>query len=339
MSFLPRRPGHLAACVVAALFASEAGLRLWDAARGRRTGSLYEFVVPFGTRFKMRPDTTVVVPERYGDVEYSFNHLGYRDRDHVAQADRRPLLLLGDSVSFGLGVARERTYAALLERATGEEVVNLAMWAYDTCDERAALEADGLRVRPRVAVIQFFMNDLAAAPALEQRPALRDRLVAARNRLLYSSNLWRRGNQILGWLEFTLLHDLRRRRFPETLNAAEPRGQMAFLAAHPEDDTIPAFTCLAGIAREVRASGADVLVLSSPAEPQLYDDRYDAIDARLARFCGRHGLAFVDALPALRAAPHREGLFLDGVHLSVAGHEQTSTLLLKELARLTGTPQ
>ena len=94
----------------------------WSAHRGRgggpalgsrpeSHGSLYDLVVPGETRFKLRPAATVVVPERYGNITYRFNRLGYRDVDHDPQARRRRLVWLGDSVSFGLGVEQDRTYS------------------------------------------------------------------------------------------------------------------------------------------------------------------------------------------------------------------------------------
>src|SRR5881397_337896 len=97
--------------LLAVAVAGEVGLRLWDALPGHvRTGSLYDSVVPVGRRFKMRPDTTLRVPERYGDILYRFNHEGYRDADHDPASPRRRIVWLGDSVSFGLGVAQDRTF-------------------------------------------------------------------------------------------------------------------------------------------------------------------------------------------------------------------------------------
>jgi hypothetical protein len=302
------------------------GLRLIDAAQGRRTGSLYQYVSQRGERFTMTPRTTVVVPERYGDIVYSFNGKGYRDDEPIA-GPTRPVVLLGDSVSFGLGVAQERIYPARLEAQGVGEVVNLSMWAYDSCSEAQAFAEDGPS-SPRYVVVQFFMNDLSVGSLrVRGAPTLRERLTIARNRLLYSSRIWLRAQQAAGGAGYLLLHDLRRRYLPLHLNADEPRHKRAYLTEHPDDTNVPGFTCLLAIASRARELGAPVLIVNTPAEVQLYDRQYDAISDRLEGFCRSNGLDFVDTLPDLRGAPRRERLFLDGVHLSAEGHTRVAALV------------
>jgi hypothetical protein len=58
----------LLACAVL----GEVAVRLWDGTRGG-TGSLYDYVVPAGSRFKMRSGASILVPERYGDIRYRIN--------------------------------------------------------------------------------------------------------------------------------------------------------------------------------------------------------------------------------------------------------------------------
>lgn len=308
------------------------GLRLIDAARGRRTGSLYQYVSQRGERFTMTPGITVVVPERYGDIAYAFNGKGYRDEEPAA-GPTRPVVLLGDSVSFGLGVAQERIYPARLEAQGIGEVVNLSMWAYDSCSEAQTLAEDG-PAAPRHVVVQFFMNDLSVGSQRGRgAPTLRERLTMARNRMLYSSRLWLRTQQIAGAAGYLLFHDLRRRLAPERLNADEPRGQRAYLFEHPDDAQVAAFSCLLDVASRARKLEAPVLVVNTPAEVQLYDRQYDSIGGRLAQFCRNNDLDFLDALPDLRGTPRPEGLFLDGVHLSAEGHARIAALVA---ARLRG---
>jgi lysophospholipase L1-like esterase len=322
----------------------EVGVRLLDHAEGG-TGTLYELIVNVGTRFKMRPASEVLVPERYGDVRYRFNHAGYRDDD--PRPGTRRIVLLGDSVSFGLGVAQDRIYPALLERRLRRdlgqpwEVENLAIFAYNTAHELETLETDGLALRPELVLVQFYMNDFItpadppnpAAPANRvPAPPWSDRLAALKNRLLYSSALYRRINQVVSGLDFLLVHDLRRR-YPATLNHMEPHGDLAFLQAHPDDETVGAFRALRRIRDVARAHGLRMLVLVSPDEVQLYSRRYDGIDGRIAAFCAREGIALYDALPDLRATSDRAGLYLDGVHLSRTGHAQMADLVLHQLVR------
>lgn len=324
--------------LVALLVAGELGVRAVDALRGG-TGSLYDHIVlgPPGSRFRLLPGT-VTVPERYGDVVYRLNRGGYRDRDGEPRPGSRRIVLLGDSVSFGLGVEQNAIYPALLEKRLGSswDVVNLATFAYNTADERAALQEDGLKLRPELVILQFYMNDFTIPAAGGSRPAppgFLDRLAALRNLVLSRSALYRRLHQGGTALTFHLFHDLRRRRFPERLNADEPRQKSAYLAGTPDDGAVAAFREIREIHRLTRKSGARFLVVLSPDEVQLFDRRYDGINERFRAFCRREGIGLFDPLPALRADSDPVRLFNDGVHYSPEGHALLARLLHGELVR------
>lgn len=329
---------------VAACLAGEVGLRAWDLASGQRTGSLYdELVFSTGTdgwrRHKMRSGAQLIVPERYGDVEYRFNRAGYRDADHDPASPRTRIVLLGDSVGFGLGVEQEEIYAHRLAEELSRrfpdayEVANLAIFGYNTRDEVAALEEEGLRLEPGLVVLQFYMNDLALPPA-DWQPGplpLAARLRGLRNQVLYSSNLYRRLHQLVTGANYALIHDLRRQRFPKTLSRLEPESKRRYLEVFAKDGEVPAFQAVREIAALAASHGAGFVLLVAPDEVQLYDSQYDVINQRLAAFAAAHDLPLVDLLPALRAAPDHHRIFLDGVHLSSYGHELAAAHLLGEL--------
>jgi len=327
--------------LLAALALGEIAVRVWEGFSGG-TGSLYDEVVPAGSRFKMRPGA-VTVPERYGDIHYSFNREGYRDGEPWPAARR--IVVLGDSVSFGLGVDQDEIWPAVLERRLNAgrgqdwDVINLAIFAYNTADELETLRTDGLKHRPELVILEFYMNDFsissaggAGAPP-PPPPSLLNRLAALKNRLVYKSALYRRLYQAGTGLTFVLFHDWRRNRHPDTLNDDEPRSKSAFLAATPDDGRIEAFRCLREIHRLAGEKGARLLVFLSPDEVQLYTARFDGINARLHAFCRREGIGLFDPLPALRSAAHRAQLFNDGVHYSRQGHALVARLLFDDLRR------
>jgi lysophospholipase L1-like esterase len=317
----------------------ESGVRVWEHFHGE-TGSLYDCVVPVANRFKLRPSTTITVPERYGDIVYHLNRRGYRDDEPDTGSGVRRIVLLGDSVAFGLGVDQDRIFAALLERRLRDEtgrpwdVDNLAIFAYQTANELAALEEDGLQLRPELVLVQFYMNDFSIfSPAGGAAPprSLIDRLTALKNRLVYRSAFYRRLHQAGAGLAYLALHDARRRWFTESLNDAEPRGEFAMLASTPDDGRIAAFRALSRIREVARSAGARTLVLLTPDEVQLYTSRYDGINRRIAAFCRRQGIDLYDPLPALRTSPDRRSFYLDGVHLTPQGHRRMADLLFAEL--------
>lgn len=315
------------------------------------TGSLYSLIVPRKTgRFVLRPNADLTVPERYGDIRYRLNREGYRDVDHAPEAKAaRRALLLGDSVTFGLGVPQDRIYAARLQaelarRGEGSaEVINLAVFAYDTLDELAAFEEDGAKFRPETVVLQFYLNDFSVRMKVQRNasvasptppaPTLGQRLIAVKNRVLFGSALYRRLNQGVAGLSYQLFHDLRRAQFPETLNHDEIQADAAYLADQPEDSAVPTFDAIAQIRRAAEDNGARFLVFLSPDEIQLFDRKFDGVTARLLGFCSARGIACFDPLPAFRARGDKIRLFLDGVHYSPHGHAVVAQLLAEELTR------
>jgi GDSL-like Lipase/Acylhydrolase family len=71
---------------------------------------------------------------------------------------RPRLLMLGDSVAFGFGVADDETFAADLEK-DGYEVVNLAVPGYGTDQELLRLERLGAAYRPDVVLLHFCVRN------------------------------------------------------------------------------------------------------------------------------------------------------------------------------------
>ncbi|HBQ10628.1 MAG: SGNH/GDSL hydrolase family protein [Sandaracinaceae bacterium] len=99
-------------------------------------------------------------------VDVRYNALGYRGPVE-GDAPRR-IVVLGDSITYGLYLPYEETFAAQLdERREDADVFSLAVLGWDTVNEVAALELDGLALHPDVVVLQVCLNDsTVAAPAL-----------------------------------------------------------------------------------------------------------------------------------------------------------------------------
>jgi len=97
----------------------------------------------------------------------SFNAGGYRGRELTLPkaGDRTRVVVLGDSIAFGLGVADEQTFTHLLDaRDNGIEAENLAVQGYGPDQELLVLLRRGLRDDPDVVVLAFCLaNDFADA--------------------------------------------------------------------------------------------------------------------------------------------------------------------------------
>jgi len=85
-----------------------------------------------------------------------------RDRDHVE------VVVLGDSQVYGQGVEEDQTLARHLERELGVSVANLGRTHAGPPHHLALFSNFALPLRPRVAIVVFFENDLD--DVLEYRP-------------------------------------------------------------------------------------------------------------------------------------------------------------------------
>ncbi|MBE2236044.1 MAG: SGNH/GDSL hydrolase family protein [Anaerolinea sp.] len=66
---------------------------------------------------------------------------------------------IGDSFTFGYGVDEAAAWPAALAELTGWRVANLGVSGYGPQSELAVLCSDGLALRPRLVLWQFFAND------------------------------------------------------------------------------------------------------------------------------------------------------------------------------------
>jgi lysophospholipase L1-like esterase len=102
-------------------------------------------------------------------TEVSISSQGLRDREYAPgrQASTARLLMLGDSVTFGVGVLAEETFSKQLEQLLNAasqdrrfEAINAGIPGYNTVQERARLQEIGAHVQPDLVVLTFVVNDL-----------------------------------------------------------------------------------------------------------------------------------------------------------------------------------
>lgn len=100
------------------------------------------------------------------------NEFGYRDEDFPREkpAGEFRTLLIGDSVTFGIDVAQDKTFAALLHRrfmashGPGKvRIINGGTQGYDASQYEFALKRYGFDVSPDLVLVMLFVNDLEIA--------------------------------------------------------------------------------------------------------------------------------------------------------------------------------
>lgn len=120
-----------------------------------------------GLRFEHRPN----VQARLMGVDVNINADGLRDREHSRQKGKKTvrIAVVGDSITFGWGVAQEQTYPRQLESALNQrrplgpdiafEVINFGVGNYGITDVAAMLEHKALAYRPDLILYGAFIND------------------------------------------------------------------------------------------------------------------------------------------------------------------------------------
>ena len=126
----------------------------------------------------------------FGTV-FEVNEYGFRGPapEALPRAAGR-VLVLGDSVAFGLAVEDRDTFRSQLDAqlaaSGGPEVLSLAVPGYDTLQELRILQTKGINLDPDVVVVLFCLNDIhVVSTQLDDI----ERLRSARQNRLYRSRL------------------------------------------------------------------------------------------------------------------------------------------------------
>ncbi len=236
-------------------------------------------------------------------VDVRINADGFRDDDYpVERTGARRAIVLGDSLTFGWGVAQDASFEYLLERRFNAqrpvELINLGTGNYNTTQEVALFEAKGLRYRPDAVFLFWFINDAEPVPAKSRHAWL------AHSRLV-----------TFFWSRIQALSALRDpgasfRDFYADLYRPQQPGWRAAQEA---------FIRLKEIcARE----GIELKVVMLPELHDLADYTFRAEHETVARFLTEQGIDHVDLAPrfADQREPMRLWVSLDDAHPNAEAH-------------------
>jgi len=286
--------------------------------------------------WKHRPSTE----DTYWGARVRINAHGMRgpERDLAKAAGVRRLLVLGDSVVFGLMLEDDSdTFTARLERELSApagrviECLNAAVSGWSTRQERLFLECDGARWLPDLVVLGFVLNDVSGLAG--------DALVP---QLVYS-----RPEGMPAWLAecgiYLALreHGFRRALAGDSSEAQAHRNRLTPYHVILQPDSAPVQEAwertlleLEGILAWCRARPVLLVLVAFPFAIQLREPVPAAPQRILDDFSRARGLPYLDLLPSLLSAQRARGLaetdlFLNGMHPSALGNE----LAAAELAR------
>jgi hypothetical protein len=281
---------------------------------------------------------------------------GHRVRRHrlAPHLPRTRVIVLGDSIAFGLDVGDEETFPSLMDaRHNGLEVLNLAVQGYGPDQQLLALVNEGLGHRPHVAILAFCIaNDFAEATlpvALYDGRTPKPRFRLEGDRLVLEDALLRRSpaEAIVQWLgdQSHVFNRLRIAR-PRSTSASPVHWRQRKQAAMADEVHVLHLTTalVARMNEACRQRGVSLLVAVFPSR-----GTYRAGSWLVDRFVGsleRRGIRSVDMAHRFRERDLRpEMIFLDDLgHLNPRGHAVASEILEREVMgiprRITrhGTP-
>lgn len=322
----------LMAIVVFAVFEIALRLLVDRALKAERGAPLIQSGIP-GLGYQLAPNAR-------GEIETDARGLRLRPAD--AAPVRYSILLVGDSVAYGMGVPYASTFVPLLENrldsGLGEPtaVWNAAVPGYNTVQEAIQLDQMAPLTKPNLVIVQFCMNDYQDAPTLTSDGWL-DAMQAQNTGSDFSILSLAYRSRVLVFAKEKLrdLEQVHPEWFPVWAHYIHYVQKKPGWARAKE--------ALLRVAETAARFHARLLVVIFPVEQQLRIGDRAAQDDLLA-FLGAHGIAALDLYDAFRAH-WREDLYVDywkrtGVvdklHLNPRGH----ALAAAEISRsIIGRPE
>lgn len=299
--------------------------------------------------WRLRPHAA----DDWGGEPVRINANGMRGpvRPYEKPAGTQRVLFLGDSVTFGFGVADDsRTVPACVERVlastlgTPVECINAAVDGYSTWQEHLVLKRTGLRYKPDVVVLNFVLNDVFERFVLRNFGGKREGFQLEHTLSAHAPE-WVQTSAIV-WFARQLRGRLAYGDDPRKGAAQSEMMDAYTVMFHPErEDVRYAWASTLGdldaFVRTCREQNTPVVLVLYPFATQLYRPEIDSPRAILGEFAAQRDVPFVDVRPAYFEAIERgevsiEDLYLDPCHpralgLEIAARAIARTLVEKRL--------
>jgi len=270
----------------------------------------------------------------YQDIPIEINAQGFRDADFAARpGDGRRIAVLGDSVVFGSGVARDDRFTECLDRSadngqagTGRRILNLGVNSYSFGHYLTLAQLDFLGAEPDALLIGITLNDFQPM----EEVGLARRMRRHESGLHTPEWLGRIGDRIERTYAVRFIHELDNRFSYAMLNADEreayhTKWMRTMVKGWQSDDNAQFF------AGQLDALTALLDQAGIPfgfiVFPELNDlkrpDEFGAPRKILRELLDQRGLQYCDPYEAFAGQDEIESLFLDrdSIHYSPKGHQ------------------
>jgi len=221
---------------------------------------------------------------RLMDADVTINSRGLRNREVASPkpAGTRRILMLGDSIVFGWGVAQDATLSPVLERHLTDggqgpvEVINTGVGNYNTAMETAYFFRDGISYEPDVVVLNYFINDAEPTPTYGAVPWI------ARHSYVYA---------VLGGAWDGLKRQI--------LGGEDWRTYYARLYDAGAPGWTAAQSAIARLALYCREHNIRLIITDIPELRELKDYPFVAVDEALRKIAADNGVELLNLRPAV----------------------------------------
>ena len=192
---------------------------------------LHRYSLVPGLVYEMKPAFSIIDSH---EVVVRTNAFGMRDDEYTLEKpeDVFRICLIGDSVSFGMYLPLEKTFAKLLEKRlnaqdTGKfEVLNFAVAGYNSSQEAVTLKEKVLNFKPDMVIVAFCPNDDSYTDGL-----------GAMSRAYSPISL---GNQLHSRAFCFFAHHFEKNVLAKTTDMKRPRELLSLLASEKEKNKFQA---------------------------------------------------------------------------------------------------
>ncbi len=303
-----RRFGHLAGSLVLLLISSlvsfglaEYGFRIikewkWRNEAADWTSEFFKPLLDSPLEYGLQPGAVRenLIPDTGVTWHYRINADGFRGEDFYPEKDRKRVLFLGDSYTFGWAVDQDEVLSESVQRVLAKppynlniQAYNLGVPGYNTFQEYHLLNQVVDRYEPDMVVLGYVMNDAEPQQSVPQRLSVRYKYVTS-------------------WM-FAYLK--------EQINSYIFDGKPVLNTGVVDvlEDYLPAMQKNGPAWVEAREAFADMIALCHkrniplivviyPDYTQEFDDRYSyqAIHEEVFEWADKSGVRTVDMLPYMR---------------------------------------
>jgi len=283
--------------------------------------------------WRIAPDSE----RREGNIIYQFNSKGFRDTEHAIhnETGRKRIIVLGDSVTVGYGVAGEDIFSSILQQRLGNsvEVINISAGGLNTPQEAHLFELEGVKYKPDTVILNFVLNDcdfystLSGGNEYMKKKDARIDLLGGISinpefkRLLKSS--------ALVYFIKSQLENIKGR-ITGDMATSHDYFHKIWKEKNNRKKIIYGFNTLAELGSE---NGFETVVLIWPLLTDFGDYQYTGIHDWVGQQARNHGFRVIDLLPAFSRKSFRDLQVTseDNVHPNAGGHALAVAELINSL--------